>query len=84
MEKSGGNIGKLVEEDGKNTQLSTKVAKILQTHYSPFSSIFHHFSLGMLLNTPPPQPPRPTKSGFLGFSHNVVPIVPQNTGELSQ
>ena len=47
-------VGKLVEEHGKNIQLSTKVAKFWQTRYSPFSSISPDFSSGMLLNTPPP------------------------------
>ena len=44
MGKHQENIGKLVEEDGKIIQLCTKVAKFLQTRYSPFSSIFAHFS----------------------------------------
>ena len=31
MGENGENVGKLVEEDGKNIQLSTKAAKFLQT-----------------------------------------------------
>ena len=47
MGKSGGNRGKLVEEDGKNIQLSTKVAKILQTWAPMFvlGSFLHHVLL---------------------------------------
>ena len=55
MGKQRENIGKLVEEDGKNIQLFTKVAKIFQTRCSPFSSMFPHFSSGMLLTTSPPR-----------------------------
>ena len=58
-------VGKLVEEHGKNIQLSTKVAKFWQTRYSPFSSISPDFSSGMLLNTPPP--PKANKKWFFGL-----------------
>ena len=79
MGKSGGNIGKLVEEDGKSIQLSTKVqnfCKHIIPHFPPFSTIFPQACCS--IHPPPPTHPRPTKSGFGGFPRNVVPIFQQN------
>ena len=69
--KHGENIGILVEEDGKNIQLSTKMARFLQT----VIPIFLHFPPSFLWHVAqytPPTTPRPTKKVVLGAFHAML------------
>ena len=67
-ENGGENTGKLVEEDSKNIQLFTKLAKFLQPRYSPFSSIFPRH----VAQHPPPPAPQRQQKVVLGAFHAML------------